>query len=420
MTSPGGAIRAVIRREYLQRVRTRSFFASTVGFPLLLLALVAVPAFLTARSAEAGPDLVLVDRTGVLEEAVGLRLLDLGLQVSHGDPAASVEALMEEVVEAGGGTALVLDAETLARGRAVYLSREPPNALRRFGLRHAVAQAALEVWVAEDDRRDELQALVAGGELEVRSLEADEEGELRRATGLALGAAGAFFLYFILLIYGAIVLRSVMEEKMGRIVEIIVSSMRPSELMLGKILGVGAVGLTQLMIWLVLAGSLLAWGLPFVMAHLPETQLLVDPGAILPGPGVFVYFVVSFVLGYFLYSGLFAAVGAMCTTEEEAQQLQIPVVLLVVVPVLFLMPVIEDPGSGMARTLSLVPFFAPILMFARVVVGGAASWEVALSVALMVGALGAVAWVAGRIYRVGILMQGKRPSLGELWRWIRA
>jgi ABC-2 type transport system permease protein len=133
-----------------------------------------------------------------------------------------------------------------------------------------------------------------------------------------------------------------------------------------------------------------------------------------------VLFVGFFVFGFFMFSGIYAAVGAMCNTDEEANQAQFPVVLLLIGPVMMVLPIIQDPSAEWAVAASLFPLFSPILMWARVVAGGVSAWEIALSFLLMALAILAVAWIAGRIYRVGILMTGKRPTLPELWRWVRA
>jgi ABC-2 type transport system permease protein len=139
----------------------------------------------------------------------------------------------------------------------------------------------------------------------------------------------------------------------------------------------------------------------------------------LPGLGLVMLFLAFFLLGFFMYAGLYACVGAMCNTDQEAQQAQAPLVVFLVVPVLMLIPVIESPRGATATSLSLFPLFSPMLMWARAVVGGAPPWQVGLSLLLMALSIVAIAWVAGRIYRVGILMTGKRPTLPELWRWVR-
>jgi ABC-2 type transport system permease protein len=230
---------------------------------------------------------------------------------------------------------------------------------------------------------------------------------------------GAMLLYMVVLMYAAAVMRAALEEKTGRIVEVLISSIRPWELMLGKIIGVGSVGLTQLAVW-ILCGSLAFFlGLPALVAARPE---MADPEAIaqgLPGMGLVVLFVVLFLGGYFLYAAVYSAVGAMCSSEEEAQQAQFPVVLFLVAPVLMLMPVMENPHAPFSVIMSMVPLFSPILLYARAGAGAVPIWQIGTSLALLYLGVFGVAWVAGRIYRVGILMQGKRPTLPELWRWVR-
>jgi ABC-2 type transport system permease protein len=156
-----------------------------------------------------------------------------------------------------------------------------------------------------------------------------------------------------------------------------------------------------------------------MFAARPEMTDLVQIREALPGLGFLALFLAFFLLGFFMYSGLYACVGAMCNTHEEAQQAQAPLVVFLVGPILLLIPVIQDPASTMATSLSLFPLFSPILMWARVAGGGAPSWQVALSLLLMTLSVVAIAWVAGRIYSVGILMTGKRPTLPELWRWVK-
>jgi ABC-2 type transport system permease protein len=157
-----------------------------------------------------------------------------------------------------------------------------------------------------------------------------------------------------------------------------------------------------------------------MLAARPEMVDLAQVREALPGLGFVALFVAFFLLGFFMYSGLYACVGAMCNTHEEAQQAQAPLVVFLVGPILMLIPVIQSPASNLATGLSLFPLFSPILMWARVAGGGAPAWQVALSMVLMALSVVAIAWVAGKIYSVGILMTGKRPTLPELWRWVRS
>jgi ABC-2 type transport system permease protein len=220
-----------------------------------------------------------------------------------------------------------------------------------------------------------------------------------------------FFIYMTVLMYGITVMRGVMEEKQSRIVEVIASSVKPTQMMLGKLVGIGLVGLTQYGIWVGSAAALTAAGASMVsrqgfkMPTIPFSLLL--------------YFVAFFILGYFLYATLYAMVGAICATEEEAQQAQMPVTMIIIVPMLLFPMVMNNPSSGVSMALSLVPFFAPTLMMMRIGLVNPPVWQVLLSMALMVATILIAVWVAARIYRVGILMYGKRPSIAELGRWLR-
>ncbi|TVP74515.1 MAG: ABC transporter permease [Gemmatimonadales bacterium] len=404
-------------REYTQRVRTKGFVIGTVAGPLLILALILIPGFFSARSAMAERELLLVDRSGELAEAVSPRVREAGFSVSQPPAGEEDEAIRKALAGEGPGV-LELDGATLDRGHARFHGADPPSTLRRLALRQAVTQSALERRL-DEGMDDGFTALVRGGELEVIRPEAVEDDDgLREAAGMVTGFVGAFFLYFVLLVYGSMVLRSVLEEKSGRIAEVILSAVRPWQLMLAKIVGVGAVGLTQLVVWVGSGALLLALGVPAMLPFMGDADLS-GLAEFLPSAWVVAYFFLSFLLGYFIFSSLYAAVGAMCSTEEEAQQLQFPVLMLVIVPVVFLFPILESPDATWARGLSLFPFFSPILMFGRVALGGVPLWESVGALVLMALTVGATAWVAGRIYRTGILMQGKRPTVPEIWRWVR-
>lgn len=409
---------AVLRREYLQRVRSRWFLVATLGAPLLFGGMMLVPILYGAGREKAQRTLVVVDETGVLFEQVSRRLQEAGLNVRQGE-AGKRDSLATEVLEGRIGGLLWLGPEALRRGRVVWEGKAPPGLIRGVALRDAVVRSVLEQRLGEVAGSEELAALLSGGELEIRLLEKVGSG-VREGEPAWVGAfSGAMLLYMVILFYAVSVMRATLEEKTNRIVEILVSSVRPWELMLGKILGVGSVGLTQLAVWLLCGALLLTLGLPAVAVSRPDFFQGESLREALPGPALSALFVGLFLGGYFLYSALYAAVGAMCSTEEEAQQAQLPITLLLVAPILFLMPILENPASPLAVGASLVPFFTPVLMYARAGLGGVPQGEVALGVALLFASVPMVAWFAGRIYRVGILMQGKRPTLPELWRWVR-
>lgn len=409
-----GVVWAVARREYLQRVRSKWFVFGTVAGPLFMLALFLVPAFMANRSQEVRQTLVVVDETGVLYDRLAPRLESAGYTLERRD--AVDEALRQRVLDDEVGGYLVLDDETRLAGRAVLWAGSNPSLVRTMMLQQAVNQSALEARLVETGSEG-VAGLLAGGDLEVEMLSGKTSENDEAAFAVAYG--GAFLLYMVILLYAVAIMRSVLEEKTNRVVEVVLASMRPFHLMLGKILGVGAVGLTQLTVWVGVGALLVSMGIPALLAARPELTQLSEMRALVPGLGIAALFVVFFVGGYFMYSGLYAAVGAMCNNDEEAQQAQFPIILLIVVPVIFVAQVIQEPASTFATVMSLVPPFTPILMFARAAAGGAPAWQVVLSVGLMAVTVVAIAWVAGRIYKVGILMAGKRPTLPELVRWVR-
>ena len=209
-------------------------------------------------------------------------------------------------------------------------------------------------------------------------------------------------------------LRAAVAEKASKTVEIILSSVRPWQLMLGKILGVGAVGLTQVGVWLVIVAGFLVYA--------ASTQAFAEIDVLrgLPlGVDTLLLFLGLFLTGYFLYAGMYASVGAIASTEQEAAQLQLPVTLVAVMPILMIVVVLQDPQSTASVLMSWIPVFTPVLFIARYVLGAAAAWEIPIVFALQILAILCVAWVGGRIYRVGLLMTGKRPTLPELVRWVR-
>lgn len=403
----------------MERVRTRAFVLTTLGLPVFLGAIFAVPTLLGAREGARERTLVILDRTDVLASRLGTVLEGTSFRVTVLDPDLEEEQVRALVEEREAGSGLILDEETVRSGRARLVVRSTPGPNTLFTLQQAVAGAALQLRLEQGDAPPGLVELARGGGLELRRVGDAAEGEegLDRAAGTLAGFLGAFLLYMVLILYGTAVMRSVLEEKSGRMVEIILAALHPRDLMLGKIVGVGAVGLTQLSMWVLMAVA--------AVRLLPE-RLLGGPErldaarGLVPSPGVLVLLLTFFTLGYLLYASLYAAAGAVCSREEEAQQAQLPVTLILVVPVILLPPVVDDPHATFAVGMAMVPFFAPVLQFARAAAGAASGWQVGVTLAIMVATIPLVAGVAGRIYQAGILMQGKRPGPGALWRMLRA
>ncbi len=409
----------VLKREYLQRVRNKWFLLATILGPLFLIGMMVVPILFETRSDEIRRTVALVDHTGVLEERVRARLEEARFTVETSTPGAEA-SLQQRIADDEIGGYLVLSDEALARGRVAYYGQENPGTITGLTIRGIVAQAALEVRLGRSGERESYEALFGGGELDVVLLSSDGGTSPDDTPEFLGGFIGALLLYMVILLYAVAVMRATLEEKTNRIVEILISSVRPTQLMLGKILGVGSVGLTQLAIWILFGVLAFTMGLPALVAARPGMVNMTFLREALPGAGLAALFVALFLGGYFLYAALYAAVGAMCSTEEEAQQAQFPVIMLLVLPIMFMVPIVENPNSTLAVGASLVPFFSPILIYARAATGSVPVWQIGTALVLLFGGVLVTAWLAGRIFRVGILMQGKRPTLPELWRWVSA
>jgi len=228
-------------------------------------------------------------------------------------------------------------------------------------------------------------------------------------SGTAFGSAyGMFFLmYFVILFYGMNVARSIIEEKTSRVFEVLLATMKPSDMLAGKVIGVGAVGLTQVGIWIALAIAAV------------ESQLIGSNVHILPSPGQGALFIVFFLLGYLLYSSIAAALGAMTNSEQELQQMQIFLMLPLISCTVVIFNVVTNPDGIIAKVFSFIPFTTPLIMYTRVIVGKPGALAVGGSIVEMAVTIAIVLWFASRIYRVGILMYGKKPNLPEILRWLR-
>lgn len=417
----------VVRREFVERVRTKWFIISTVLGPLLMLAFIAVPIVL-ARKGARERSVAVVDATST---GFGRRLAE---QLDAAPPlkavrvpasVARLEDVSDSLVQMVGlrvldGFLIATDAAT-EDGRIEYRGTNVSSPHDMEVLRTVLHDA---VFAERLNRAGVDPSLVRRARipLELRTLKI-EGTRITEASGegsFILAYVIWFLLYMGILLYGVNVMGSVVEEKTSRIVELLVSSLRPFELLAGKIVGVGGVGLFQFAIWI---------GFGTLVLHRRDLllKLLGEPMAPVGGSGfpevplaTVVIFLLYFLLGYFLYAAMFAAVGAMTGSEAEARQAANVVVMLLVLPSILMIGILNDPDGQMAVTLSLVPFTSPIAMPVRWAAGKVPMDELAASLAFLAVALWAVIWVAGRIYRVGILMYGKRPGVRELVRWVTA
>lgn len=419
----------VFVREYVERVRSKWFIIGTIFGPLLFGAIMILPAVLGARTKASRDvsDVVVLDATGTdLGRRVADRLsggpmgdttLARVVPVAPAQLAAAESTTTRQVMAKEIQGYFVLDSATLAGRSARYAGRNASSISDLDQLRTAARQAVLAYRLETAGLDvDRVQALT---EMKL-SLDAERiTDEGRGGSGIAntlFGVVVAMLLYFSIFLYGINVMRGVQEEKQTRVAEVVLSSAPADALLGGKVLGIGAVGLTQMLIWAAAGVALAKWrgailgalGVPALSFPLPSISM-----------GAIVLLLLFFVLGYLLYASLFAAVGAMVNSDQDAQTAAQPVIMLLIASVLFLQPVMQNPSSRLAEIVSWIPFTAPVMMPMRMTLVAIPPLELAavlLGIALTVAV---VIWLAARIYRVGLLMYGKRPSLGELARWVR-
>jgi len=416
----------VFKREFIESVRTRTFLLGTLFGPVLILGLLFLPSALGGGVGERSIAIVDVAGEGLGEAvAAALRLTasDEERTVFHTEVvtiAARGEAevrseLAARVAERSLDGYLWLPAGVMDGDSAVYEGRNATNFTELREIETAVQRAAQAlrlraVGIDPEALRDVFRLI---------PFEARKAGE-RAATGTA---ASAFFLayilgfavYLVVALYGNGVMQGVLEEKKDRIVEVVVSSIRAEQLMLGKILGIGGAGLLQVLIWTVFAALALRFGDSLAAAIGLKLPPLPDVPA-----RVAVIFLAFFTTGFFLYAAIYAVLGAIATSDQETRQLQFPVVLLLVLTIVAVMPILNDPAGRVAVVGSLIPFCAPILMPMRAALMEVPVTELAASLALLVVAGLVAAWLGAKVYRIGILSTGRRPTLAEVWRWVRA
>jgi len=411
-------LRAVVRREYLERVRTKGFVIATVLGPVLMAALMVVP-LLVARSSGKLLQVAVLDETGTLgprvEEALGsARFGDkLRFDVRPGG-AEAFEArqaeLKKAVLDGRLDGYLHLPKDALASGSASYYGRNVSNRIDLRTMERAVSDVLVGRRLA-DAGLDPARVKDLTRELDLRTIRLSEAGE-REDRGMAFifSVILMMILYTSILMWGQLVMTSVIEEKTSRVIEVMASGLPSTQLLWGKLLGVGAAGLTQFLVWALslLVVSVLAAGQATTDFKMPEIT-----------PLALVSFVLFFLLGFFFYAALYASIGAAVNTVQEAQNFVFPIVMPLVIGLMCFTAVIESPDGGLAITLSMVPFLSPLMMFLRIVVQTPPWWQIGLSFALLaLGIVGAV-WMAARIYRVGILMYGKKPTFPELVKWVK-
>lgn len=411
----------VIAREYLERVKRKSFIISTLLVPVLMIAMMIAPALIMVFSEPESKTIAVIDdsnRIGsLLESTDEIQFVSATQSLDSARANNDYDAI------------LVIGAAAVQRpGDAIKLYSHGPLTMTTDQfitkqLKDAIEDIRLEAYNIQNLDRI-LEEVKVDLSMPVIDIDKSEDTATSSALSYILALIMDMLLYMFILIYGQMVMTSIIEEKTNRVLELVVSSVKPSQLMLGKITGVGLVAITQILIWVGLVGACSAWLVP-LMASMPaagEEAELVGAFAQLTDVGfmvsLMIYMLLFFIGGYLFYSAIFAAIGSAVDNIQDASQLTSIATVPVIIAIIASMAVINNPNSTMALWLSIIPFTSPMTMMARLPFGVPA-WEIILSIVVLYISFMLLIWLCAKIYRVGIFMYGKKPSVAELIRWAR-
>ena len=409
----------IIKREYLVRVRKKSFIVMTILGPLLMAALMIVPIYLANESKQ--------ERFIAINEQEDFSLENTDLLHFTTIPNSEAINLQENFSESPYYALLYIESGqfTLFSNQQISLSviKDIKRQLDAITEINNLKEAGINPQIIENAR----------SEVEITTKLIDKYGgsiNSHSEASMGIGFISGILIYIFIFMYGTMVMRGVIEEKTNRIVEIIISSVKPFQLMMGKILAVALVGLTQFILWILLTIIIsIVAELTFLDASSMATEissneqsiLLAQISSITAGINltqIFFSFIFYFLAGYLMYSSLFAAVGSAVDAEADTQQFILPITIPLILSFILIQPIMDNPDGALAFWMSIIPFTSPVIMMVRLPFG-VASWELLLSITILVSTFIASTWIAGRIYRTGILMYGKKTSYKELWKWLK-
>lgn len=431
-------ISLVIQREFLERVSKKSFIITTILMPVLMLALMAMPALIMTFAGNETKTVDVVDESLVI--APSLKSDDAVKFITCMQPLDSVRA------NSTADVVLFIPKDVMQGKKALQMYNNGASSMTlETDIRNQVNSIIENIRLESYDIANLDQILKeVESDVSIQSYDnssKDEEKESSTVLSYILGTVLTFFLYMCLLLYGQMVMTSIIEEKNNRVLEIVVSSVKPTQLMLGKICGIGLVAVTQIVIWGVLLAALSAFVLPALtpasvaadlsamntagaagteslgtpVELLQALSILGNVGYIIQIFGLLLLFLIG---GFMLYAAVYAAIGSAVDNIQDAGQLQSVVVMPIILGIVFGMMAASDPGSQLSLWTSMIPFTSPMVMMARIPFG-VPSWQIIVSLAILYASFFAMVWIAAKIYRVGIFMYGKKPNVKELIRWMR-
>ena len=429
-------LKLIVKREFLSKVRNRTFIVMTFISPLLMLGMIFLIGFLSKSSMEKVNVVAYVNNSELFtkedfKDTKTLHFIDL--------TDVAIEKAKDIVSNADQDGLLYIPAidsiDELANS-IQFFSKETPSMVLISGLENALEKKMeTEKMLKLGIDLEKLKRSKLNVDIKLSNFSGERSSKLINGIKIGLGMGAGYFIMMFILIYGAMVMRSVIEEKTSRIIEVIISSVKPFQLMMGKVLGTAAAGLLQFLIWALILGIILIAGSYFLgvdtMQHAgqiqaqqeamsqTDAQFVMSEIMKLPLLSMFLWFVLFFLGGYLLYSSIYAAIGSAVDNETDTQQFMFPVLMPLMIGVYVgFATVINDPHGTVATVFSMIPFTSPIVMLMRIRFG-VPLWQILLSLFLLIVTFLFVIWIAAKIYRVGILMYGKKVTYKELYKWLK-
>jgi len=429
----------IIRREYLAKVKNKSFILMTFLSPLIIVGLFLFVAYLTNVNNEKIRDIVVLDQSDLFKETL-VSTQQTKYQLVETMDLKSAKSLANETKAYG---LLFIPNRTLdsISNYIQFFSEDSPSLSFIKGLESKLENRIKELKLRQAGvDLDKIEAAKTYINLNQESFEGVKTSKAGSAMKLMFGGAAGYLLFMFIIVYGNMIMRSVIEEKTSRIIEVIISSVKPIQLMLGKIFGTSLAGITQFAIWILLGFVILlvvtfVFGVDLTPVQTPqqelmnkamiqsasnaEIQTIINEFYTLPIGNLIIAFVLFFIGGYLLYSSLYAAIGAAVDNETDTQQFMFPILMPLILAIYVgVFTVIEDPHGTISTVFSYIPFTSPVVMLMRIPFG-VPLWEQALSLLILGMTFVLVVWFAAKIYRVGILMYGKKPTYKELLKWLK-
>jgi len=430
----------IIKREYLTKVKNKSFIVMTILSPIIMIALFAVVAYLSQLNNNKERTISILDESGQIS-SIFKNTDNTTYNILNNISLVDAKAQVEEKGEYGLlHIANNQDLDEMAKSIRFY-SEDTPSLTLISGLESKLEKKLTDLKLQEGGVDiEKITASRTSIDIAQESYQGEKTSKMDNIVKLAFGGFAGYLLFMFIIIYGNMIMRSVIEEKTSRIIEIIISSVKPIQLMMGKIIGTSLAGITQFVIWIILGTILLTvvslvFGIDLAAMQTPQQEMMNQAmqspevqgqmqnlmSAIynLPIANLVIAFILFFIGGYLLYSSLYAAIGAAVDNETDTQQFMLPILMPLILAVYVgVFTVIEDPHGTVSTVFSFIPFTSPVVMLMRIPFG-VPIWQQIIALVLLVGTFMFTVWFAAKIYRVGILMYGKKPSYKELYKWLR-